>query len=200
MIFIGLDLSLTNTGYVELLSPNGGILNCPSQAESWKPPKGLFGVERLNWYNNKIRDMCINHNRQGQLIAWVGIEDYAFARPFQMAPIGELGGVVRLHLFKAGLPYRLYTPQQVKKFCSGKGTSKKSTMILSVYKKWGFETTDDNIADALAIAKLTQAHYSVINNITPISAYLQYEQDTLNRIINPKPKVRKKKIPANGWK
>jgi len=42
----------------------------------------------------------------------------------------------------------------LKKFATGKGNSPKQAMLLGVYKKWGFETDDDNLADAFALSRL----------------------------------------------
>jgi crossover junction endodeoxyribonuclease RuvC len=42
----------------------------------------------------------------------------------------------------------------LKKYASGKGTSKKQEMLLQIYKRWGVEFNDDNAADAYALARL----------------------------------------------
>jgi crossover junction endodeoxyribonuclease RuvC len=62
------------------------------------------------------------------------------------------------HIFPAGHE-RLRTPLQIppmtlKKYASGKGTSKKQEMLLQIYKRYGVEFNDDNAADAYALARL----------------------------------------------
>jgi crossover junction endodeoxyribonuclease RuvC len=42
----------------------------------------------------------------------------------------------------------------LKKYATGKGTSKKQEMLLQIYKRWGVEFSDDNAADAYALARL----------------------------------------------
>jgi crossover junction endodeoxyribonuclease RuvC len=42
----------------------------------------------------------------------------------------------------------------LKKYASGKGTSKKQEMLLQIYKRYGVEFNDDNAADAYALARL----------------------------------------------
>ena len=45
-------------------------------------------------------------------------------------------------------------PMTLKKFAAGKGNAKKQEMLLQIYKRWGVEFTDDNAADAYALARL----------------------------------------------
>jgi crossover junction endodeoxyribonuclease RuvC len=41
----------------------------------------------------------------------------------------------------------------LKKYATGKGTSKKQEMLLQIYKRWGVEFNDDNAADSYALAR-----------------------------------------------
>ena len=74
--------------------------------------------------------------------------------------LGELSAVVKMTLWVMyGNQPELRTPLQVppmtlKKYASGKGTSKKQEMLLQIYKRWGVEFNDDNAADAYALARL----------------------------------------------
>jgi len=45
-------------------------------------------------------------------------------------------------------------PTQIKKFITGRGNAKKDVIIREVYKRWGFETDDHNIADAYGLAQM----------------------------------------------
>lgn len=45
----------------------------------------------------------------------------------------------------------------LKKFVTGKGVGKKQLMVKFVYQKWGFDTNDDNLADAYGLARLASA-------------------------------------------
>jgi crossover junction endodeoxyribonuclease RuvC len=42
----------------------------------------------------------------------------------------------------------------LKKYATGKGTSKKQEMLMQIYKRWHVEFNDDNAADAYALARL----------------------------------------------
>lgn len=63
-----------------------------------------------------------------------------------------------LQVNKAYKNITLYTmvPGVIKKFITGKGNAKKELILKEVYKKYKFDTTDNNIADAFAIAKYIQ--------------------------------------------
>ena len=74
--------------------------------------------------------------------------------------LGELSATVRLAIydyFDEG-DHRRYPlrvpPLTLKRFATGKGNSKKQEMLLQIYKRWGVEFTDDNAADAYALARL----------------------------------------------
>jgi crossover junction endodeoxyribonuclease RuvC len=45
-------------------------------------------------------------------------------------------------------------PTSVKKFLSSKGTAKKELMLKEVYRQYGFDTDDNNIADAFVLGKM----------------------------------------------
>lgn len=88
-------------------------------------------------------------------IADVAMEGYAYGA--QMAHMaGELGGMVKLTLLEEfGIHPLIVAPSMLKKYVTGKGTGvQKNQMLLNIYKKWGIEFTDDNAADAFALAKI----------------------------------------------
>ncbi len=47
-------------------------------------------------------------------------------------------------------------PGQIKKFITGKGNAKKELILKEVFRRYDFDTSDNNIADAFAIAKYVQ--------------------------------------------
>lgn len=138
---VGLDLSLAATGVVQL--------------------KGQFRErETLTNKDNgckrlvSIRQQVLARCEDATLVA---LENYAFARPNQAHQVGELGGVIRVALFEAGIRYIEVTPGQVKLFATGKGNSNKVQVAVSVAKRWGVEFADDNQYDAYVLAKIAQA-------------------------------------------
>lgn len=71
--------------------------------------------------------------------------------------VSQLGAVhylTRIFLMQHNLQYKIITPTVLKKFVTGKGNSKKELILLNVYKKWGVEFDDNNLADAYSLARM----------------------------------------------
>lgn len=73
--------------------------------------------------------------------------------------MGALHYLVRLMLKKNGIKYNVIAPGTLKKFVAGTGRAKKDLMLLRVYKKWGVEFEDDNLADAYGLARMALEKY-----------------------------------------
>ena len=83
------------------------------------------------------------------------IEGYAYGvRTNSAVLINSIGAVCRLILHDFQVPTIEIAPSSVKKFTTGKSQATKSLMLKHVYMVWGFDTNDDNIADAYALARM----------------------------------------------
>jgi Holliday junction resolvasome RuvABC endonuclease subunit len=140
--------------------------------EVWKL-KGN-GVERLVHAESLIYDFSSKFN-----VKAIAMEGYAYGS--QMANmLGELGGAVKLALFqyfnKPECAYPLVVPPtSLKKYITGKGTGvKKNQVLLSVYKKWGVEFTDDNAADSYGLARLVRNKHD-----------FEYEKEVYDKLTSP---------------
>lgn len=171
MKIAGIDPSLTSTGMC-VLDNNKFIAG-----KLIKPGK-LRGMKRLSMIKENVLDMCKKHK-----VTTIGIEGYGFLTKGRGFELGEVGGIIRLSLFEEGIPYASFAPTQIKKFTTGSGNAKKDHMLKAVYKRWKFDTDDDNLADAFAIAKLQYAICDVLNKKSRIKNYLKYEQEVINKII-----------------
>src|SRR3990167_3361894 len=108
----------------------------------------LTGLPRLQ----RIRDGVVTMAQNVELVV---IEGYGFAaKQSRQHSLGELGGVLKLALYEAGHRIAIVPPTTLKKFTCGAGNAPKNVMLLHVYKRWGFECSDDNIADAFALWQL----------------------------------------------
>ena len=88
----------------------------------------------------------------------VAMEGYAYGSQMSHM-LGELGGVVKLALHYYGIEPLIVAPTSLKKYVTGKGTGvQKNVMLLSTYKKWGIEFTDDNAADSYALARIASKY------------------------------------------
>ena len=68
-----------------------------------------------------------------------------------------IGWLIRSELIRNGYTYHEVAPGGLKKFATGKGTTKKDEMVLPIYKRWGYEGATDNIRDAFVLAKIAQS-------------------------------------------
>jgi len=175
-MYCGLDLSLTGTGIV-ILSETGGVIH----AETVK--NNLRGPERLVHIRKVIKDIMLDAE---PLVTC--IEDYAMGiRAGQSFSIGELGGVARVLLYEMQVPYNLISPTQVKKFITGKGNAEKDVIMLSVYKNFGYEAKDNNIADAFGLAMMALC----IDK--PEFAKMAYQKEIISLILSGEKPAKKKK-------
>lgn len=90
----------------------------------------------------------------------VYIEGLSYASKGAFAlQLGALHFMIRLMLKKAESRYEIKSPGTIKKFVTGNGHAKKDLMLLKVYKKWGVEFADDNLADAYSLARMALHDY-----------------------------------------
>jgi Holliday junction resolvasome RuvABC endonuclease subunit len=150
MNIMGLDLSLTSTGY----SING---------ETGTIAVSTKNSERLYDIREDITNIIKSHN-----VDAVIIEGYAFsARNSQSHKIGELGGVVRLALYEMNIPYVEIPPTCRAKFATGKGNSAKTEVISAVSARTGIfwigkgadDMCDAWLLEQMALTKLGRTQY-----------------------------------------
>jgi len=130
---LGLDLSLTSTGY-------SGCGNSGAITSKFR------GVERLDDIAQQIQNLVITAPADIAVI----IEGYSFAsRHSQAHAIGELGGVVRLTLFRLGIPFVEVPPTCRAKFATGRGNASKNEVISAISARtgivWAGKSADDEV-------------------------------------------------------
>jgi crossover junction endodeoxyribonuclease RuvC len=120
MNLLGLDLSLTSTGYS--LRGETGIISTKKK-----------GPERLSVINKMVIEVCLDKK-----IDCVIVEGYSFgSRNSQAHSIGELGGCVRMTLWERGIPYVEVPPTSRAKFATGKGNAGKTEVISAISSRTG---------------------------------------------------------------
>lgn len=151
MAYIGIDQSYTGFAVVAL---NSSTLQPTDYLGKFPPTKYSAPVDRL---------LAIEDWLDGVLHGWdpdgVAMEGYANGAKFGREAAGELGYAVKRVLRKSSwecIP-TIVPPTSLKKFVTGSGTAKKQEMLLGVYKRWGAEYKDDNLADAYSLARIAHA-------------------------------------------
>lgn len=151
MNLIGLDLSLTSTGF----SLNG-------RTGVYKPKSK--GPERLLEVSSFILTQCLTDE-----VSCVIIEGYSFAsRNSQAHSIGEMGGCVRMRLWENGIPYIEVPPTSRAKFATGKGNAGKTEVISAISSKTGKifsgsgadDECDAWVLEQMGLQKLGLSNYS----------------------------------------
>ncbi len=79
----------------------------------------------------------------------VVLEGYSYGSPNAAHPVGELGGVVRVALHEAGIPFEVVPPASIKIFACGKGNAKKPDVLLAAVRRLDYQGNSTDEADAL---------------------------------------------------
>lgn len=114
-----------------------------------------MGVHRIN----EIYDTFMEILEQHPEIDAAAIEGYAFQGEGRRFNLGELGGVLRLALYKKKINTIEVPPTYLKKYISGKGNSPKNLMNKEVYKKYDVDLDDDNDVDSFSLAMLCEEYF-----------------------------------------
>lgn len=138
---IGADLSLTSTGY-------SGFGESGTIASKNK------GVERLDDISSALLELADRSPGDPIFI----IEGYSFSsRNSQAHSIGELGGVVRYRLWKAGFSFIDIPPTCRAKFATGRGNASKNEVMSSVSARTGIVFSGkgaDDVCDAWILEEI----------------------------------------------
>lgn len=150
-LYVGIDQSYSGFA-ITILNKDGSYKTTVAKFES-------AGVIRLAQIQDYLVSTLVDANAVGK-IKDIAMEGYAYGREFGVAQSGELGGAVKLALFRMkGLDSNIFplivAPSSLKKYITGKGAGvQKNQILLNVYKKWGIEFNDDNAADSYGLAHL----------------------------------------------
>jgi crossover junction endodeoxyribonuclease RuvC len=148
-MFIGLDLSLDSSGIVIIDNEYKIIYKEILHVKQ-------IDVERLYFLEENFKKILDNNVD----LVLACIESPAYRETGKIFQIGEWTGIVKLNLFKRGLPFLLAAPLQLKKYVSGEGKSKgKETVLLDIYKNFGEEIRQDDIGDAYVLARIAHDYH-----------------------------------------
>ena len=128
------------------------------------------GMRRADVIASKIMEYV--HHYQPDMIY---LEDYAFMFKSSGIVSMEIGTAIRFLLYKDGYDYQNVSNSSIKKFVTGNGKAQKDLMLKEVYKRWGFDTNSDNIADAVGIAMFALAVKDLVQmprvNLDPVDKF-----------------------------
>lgn len=152
MISIGLDLSLTHTGFVAV-DDKGKIISREVIKSKPVGDKPMDEICRIIEISDKIIHNIaesLNGNITKNVIC---IEGLAYmAQGTSLTQLAGLNYLIRAQLFYYELPFIIIAPTTLKKFITGSGKGDKDMMMMAVYKNYKFESTDNNECDAYSLA------------------------------------------------
>ena len=169
MNYLGLDLSLSSTGFYMICEDGKDIA-----LEIDTKPQDFGGdIERADYIASYIIGQLDGRDVN------IAMEDFFTGKqPGSVIKLAILGTMVRARLLEHGFRYVTFAPSQIKKFETGKGIAPKDTMLKSVFKRHNFDTSSNNIADACAIAYLCRAYHEWMGGRRD---FLKYEQEVLKK-------------------
>jgi Holliday junction resolvasome RuvABC endonuclease subunit len=149
---IGLDLSLTATGFA-----------APEYVEVVKTTtRGMLRLAAL-------RMAIVNASADASIVVIEGYSMGTMRQPSQAHGIGELGGVVKLGLWEAEIPYVDVAPASLKKFATDRGNATKLAMGLAAQRAGYDGPEDDNAIDAWWLRQMGLYAFDVPK--VPVTAY-----------------------------
>ena len=146
MDYIGIDLSLTATGVIMLNEKSEVILSKLISTKS---------TESIELRIDKIGNEIIKIIQESSTNSITYIENLSFgSKGDAYAQLCGLHYYVRILMNNKNLIYKVISPTTLKKFITGKGNIKKNLMLLQIYKKFGIEFDNDNLADSFGLAMM----------------------------------------------
>lgn len=174
--FYGIDQSFTGFAIATFHATRVpcGTVTAEADVMDFSAAKAGRGIERLVKIENDLAWYFATHTHLS--IAGIAIEGYSYGSKFKREEMGELGALLRVALGKIYSPdlISVVAPGSVKKFATGSGHAKKDQVMLSVYKKWGYEAASNDVADAYTLARIAHARQA--------GAALAYEKDVLKTV------------------
>jgi len=150
LTLLGLDMSKRNSGVA--LYESGtiitSVINIPVKYKDNLIITNMISRSLFELIDDPANTYCM-------------IEDYAFGAKGRTFELAEINGVLkwRLH-FEMGIPREqimICGGGQLKKFATGKGNCPKDIVIKEVFKRWGFDTDNNNEADAYVLVKILES-------------------------------------------
>jgi crossover junction endodeoxyribonuclease RuvC len=151
-MIIGIDPSLTGTGVVALSTDDLYTELIKSKPSGEKPIDELLRIKKIVC---KVMDFIQKYDG----IKLVVMEALAMnsRNSSALTQLSGLNYLLRNELYEKTLPFIIVAPTSLKKFITGKGNCPKELILMEVYKHYGKEFRDNNLADAYGLAKTGEA-------------------------------------------
>lgn len=190
--YVGIDFSLSSTG----ISINDGNRVLTNHLNPVTKKSKQQNTNRLKEITDKVLYTFSGlWNRFNRKDIYIFIEDYAFGAVGKTFDIAECVGILKYRLFfEYKIPFEnvfLVSVPHLKMFCCGKGNAQKDMIIKEVYKRWRYDTNDNNEADAFVLMQIAMSFFKTnpklpAFQLEALKRIKEYNQDA-------KPKNKKQK-------
>jgi len=197
---IGLDLSLNGSAYC--YTKKKEIYKYGKFQDTSLLEEGSYKnlIERIRFIHSDLLDLIIDLKHNKTPIVFF-IEDTFINQMSVAKSLNYLGAVVRWTLYNLDMEYYNVSPQSLKSFITGKAQivkgKKKELMLKEVYKKYYFDTDDNDICDAFSLMKFGECFFDnstalgnhQLESIERYKIKLMEKQNDKRKIKKPKQKL-----------
>lgn len=152
-LYLGVDQSLRSPGFA-VVDHDGKLVH----VENLKTGS-LRGGERLEAIFLRLQRIITDHAPAQAALEGYSVE--STNRPFDL---GEVGGIARLALQLARVPFVVVAPTQLKKFVTGNGAAEKKDVQTWLERKWSIRLAQDDQADAAGLAQVARTYDSGVSS------------------------------------
>ena len=143
-IFIGIDQSLTSTGYFVRNFSSGELV----ETKGLIKPGERRGASRLAYIFSSF-DKILSGLDSAKVI--ICLEGYAYNyRKGKVFELGEVGGIIKVCCYQNDITPISVPPTELKKFVTGKGSASKKEVMAVVHER------QDDIADAKGLCLIAE--------------------------------------------
>jgi hypothetical protein len=161
---VGIDLSINGPGFAF-----GSPTREPTVRSFKHDPKEPFG-NRIIRYDAKSNLLLACIPIMDPSRCFICLEDYSAGSKGRTNEIAEMTGIFKHKMiFQYSIPVyniRLINIQHIKMFAGSPGNAKKELILKQVYKKYGFDTDNNDEADAFLLWKIGQALNGFAQDLT----------------------------------
>lgn len=187
-MYLGLDLSLTGTGLC-LIHPDYSI-----ESTSLIHNVASDDVTRL-FLNQTDLEAFLNSIKEQVTLCCIEGPAFSVRDGGHLFQIGEWTGVAKLVLYNLNIPFIIAAPLQLKKYISGTGKNvRKELIMLDIYKKYGEELRDNNIADAYVLSRIARDYDYVSTAKSDCEDLFKYQKEVIDVLIKSNKESNKKII------
>lgn len=159
IIIAGIDPSMKNTAVITsdpLAGPEAFNIKCfnsPTEASDMRTR-----IKRYEGFVGEITNYLV-----GMKVTHIFLEAYAYAAQGSVIALAELGGILRWHLCDEELfPFAMeVTPNQLKKFATGKGNADKVGVVSAIARTYNVALHSSDEHDAYALWRIGRCYLEI---------------------------------------